>query len=85
MVPSLQCLHIIIHSSIFLLNPIYEQDKVDEQEPVSLQSDFALVDESLADILVCVANSLTFDEAVCLWQAQTEDDNQHRRSSTKPE
>lgn len=50
-----------------------------------LQRDSALGDEGLSDTLSCLPDFLTLLVCLRLGQAETEDDDQHRRTGTKPE
>lgn len=63
----------------------HEQDKVDQKKPVTLESNFALLDESLPDVVSGGTNTLALDVSISLRQAQTECNNQNWRTSSEPE
>jgi len=62
----------------------HEKHHVDEQQPVALEGDFALGDEGLPDISTRLANTLTLDKGVCLWQTETKGDDEHWRTGAEP-
>lgn len=62
----------------------HEKNKVDQKEPMSLECDFSFGDEGSCDIALFTSNYCAFDVCVCFWEAESEDDDQDRRASSKP-
>ena len=63
----------------------HQENEVDQQQPVSLESDFALFDKSFPDIIPSSPNSLALDIRIGLGQAESENDEEHWRARAKPE
>lgn len=65
----------------------HEKDKIYQQKPVVLESDFAFFDENLS-FSVCASNfscALAFLVRLCLGEHQTSDDEEDRGASAEPE
>jgi hypothetical protein len=62
----------------------HQQDKVDQKKPMPLESNLALLDESLPNIVTSSPNTLTLDIRVSLWQAQSKDDEEDRGTRAEP-
>ena len=62
----------------------HEQDKVDQKKPVTLESDLALFDEGLANVVSSRANTLALDVGISLRQAQAECNDKNWRASSEP-
>jgi hypothetical protein len=63
----------------------HEQYKVNQEKPVSLKSNFAFLDESLAYVVSSGTNTLALDVSISLEQAQTECDDKNWWTSPEPE
>ena len=72
-------------STLHEVHASHEQDKVDQKKPVSLESNLALLDESLPDVVSGRTNTLALDVSIRLRQAQTERNYQHGWAGAEPE
>jgi hypothetical protein len=63
----------------------HEQNEVSQKNPVSLQSDFSFLNESLSDIRAIFANFLAFKEGLGFGKAETERNNEDWRTCAEPE
>lgn len=62
----------------------HEEDEVDEEEPVSFQRYASFGEEGAGDASVRFPHSLPFSEGSCLWQAESENDDQHWWAGAEP-
>ena len=63
----------------------HQQHHVREQEPMSLQCNFAFCEECTGEATGGVSDSITFTVDLRLRETKAEDDDQDRRTGAKPE
>ena len=62
----------------------HEQDEVDEEQPVPLQGDFALGEESVGDVPVGLPHRCAITVRFGFWKAKSEDDDQDGWAGAEP-
>ena len=70
--------------SLHKIHARHQKNKIDQKEPMPLESNFAFLDESLPDIVTGRPNTLALDVRISLGQEQSKNDEQHRRCSAEP-
>lgn len=67
------------------VEPRHQQNQVDKEQPVLSKSYLTLSNEGTSEVPLRCLESLAVSERLCLWETETEQNNQHWRTCTEPE
>ena len=67
------------------VEPSHQEHKVNQEQPVLLESDLAFGDECAGYASIRMSNGISLTVGLGLWQAETERNNQNWWASSEPE